>query len=579
MASQGPADRVTLGGGRMIRSGSVVGGRYTVLRELGRGGMGTVCLVIQNRSGKLWAMKVLHLKAAVRPEAEQILRQEFEMMRRLRHPGLPELADVIEEDGEYCLVMTYIKGRSLQQLISSGQGPDNRPYGPEEIIRWGLDLCSIMIYLHERKPPVLYLDLKPSNVMLQADGKLYLVDLGASLILRHGFKAAPVAGTASYAPPELKGGSSLGPWSDVYSFGRLLQALVRGMKSEKKAESRKALKALEPVIRRCLYTCPGDRYRSFREVSAALSQIVSRGRRKRRRRQHFLIVGRTLLGMSLVFAAGSIALNAASRAVSRRSYESLTEGAEGLAEDDLMQAVAEAAALQPEKPQAYLLLIGRLSADGSFDAADLDRVRSLLYGRSGEGEPDHLHLLKRDSAAYGEVAYALGQALHEGSDDPALHQQADFWFGEMLSAAASLPETDDRLRIRCRHADLMVRLDESLKHLSGSIVRDGQVGDLWHILEETVGLAESSELTRLTRLHLLSDGSAALYDHASLFLAVDIKAGAQLAMLDRILSAVRALAPYSAQEAVLADRTQMQAQLAADLISQTGIAETGGMEE
>lgn len=552
----------------MIRSGDVVGGQYTVVRELGRGGMGIVYLVIQNRSAKLWAMKVLRLDTGAGEAAVSGLRQEYLMLRRLRHPGLPELADVFEDEGRLCLVMTYIEGMSLQQMIREKAAAGGQPYDAGTVISWGMAICSIMTYLHERKPPVLYLDLKPSNVMVKDDGRLCLVDLGASVFWRHGFKPSALAGTISFAPPELIRGGAAGPWSDIYSFGKLLTVLILNMKAKARAADPSAVRALKAAAGKCMRPRPEDRFASFRELSECLAGAGKKSGLLPHKKARWLITVIGLLALALILPRQHMNLKAGGRTRADEDYQVLTAGAGGLADEDFMKAASDAADLAPERPEAYLLAIGRLSADGAFDSADLDQVRGLLYGRAGEGAPDHLSLLKADPAAYGEVAYALGLALHEGSDDAALLSQADFWFGEMLEASPDPQAADDLQKIRIRHASLILQMDECLLALSQPIVEGETARQLWHVLDAQADLACCVDLSRMTRLHVLEGISGALYDHAAVFLSADISAQMQLDLLVRVREVLSDLGPFAGNEQAAAARSEEQLQLAGDQLMQ-----------
>ena len=557
-----------LGGDGMIRSGTVIGGRYTVVRELGRGGMGIVYLVIQNRSAKLWAMKVLRLDTGPDEAALSGLRQEYLMLRRLRHPGLPELADVIEEEGRLCLIMTYIEGISMQQMIREKRMPGGQPYDANAVISWSMALCGIMAYLHEHRPPVLYLDLKPSNVMVTKEGRLCLIDLGASIVWRHGFKAAALTGTVSYAPPELIRGGKPGPWSDIYSFGRFLGALRLNMDAAARAADPAAVKALEAVEEKCLSRRPEDRFASFREISDCLAKAGKKPAVLPGQKRRWVLAACSLLALTLALPMKAQGLRTGDRPGTDERYLALTEEAGGLADTDFMKAVTDAADLAPERPSAYLLVIGRLSADGVFDADDLDQVRGMLYDRAGEGEPDHLALLKQDPAAYGEVAYALGLAIHEGSDDAGLLSQADFWFGEMLEASSQLQAADDLQKIRIRHASLILQMDECLQAVSRPVVEPEAARQLWLVLEAQKDLAGCCQLSRMTRLHVLEAVSGAVYDHAAMLISAGISADMQLALLAGARADLKALGPFAANERGAASRAEEQLKLAEDQLAQ-----------
>lgn len=208
-----------------VSVGSVIANRYVVDGVLGQGGMGDVYRV-SDRSlpGRRWALK------ALRPdpnedEAEQEaqFRQEAEILCSLSHPSLPAVSAWFIEDGHHYLVMEYIEGETLFDVLER----TSEPFIAEEMLRdWGLQLCDTLNYLHSQSPPVIYRDLKPRNVMLTAKG-LKLIDFGIARTFEAG-KASDtiVIGTPGFAAPEQYGRGQTDPRSDVYSLGATLHALA-----------------------------------------------------------------------------------------------------------------------------------------------------------------------------------------------------------------------------------------------------------------------------------------------------------------------------------------------------------------
>ena len=133
---------------------------------------------------------------------KQGLTVETDLLKKLHHPNLPSIIDVIDGDGTFLIVMDYIEGRHLESVIQE-YGAQNQ----EDVIEWAKQLCDVLAYLHSRIQPVIYRDMKPSNIMLKPDGKVMLIDFGTA----REFKETSVAdttclGTQGYAAPEQKGG-------------------------------------------------------------------------------------------------------------------------------------------------------------------------------------------------------------------------------------------------------------------------------------------------------------------------------------------------------------------------------------
>ncbi len=182
---------------------------YFFLKLLGSGATSQVYLVREQGTNLLYACK----KSSHVPW----LRAESDLLRRVSHPLFPAWKDYYETEGEACLVMEYLEGKSLRQLLAEGERPQER-----EALALLRSLAEGLSYLHARKPPLVYKDLKPSNIMIGPDGEVRLLDLGAAA-LRRGWKI----GTPGYSAPELLSGTGEpGPENDVYSLGVLGKELL-----------------------------------------------------------------------------------------------------------------------------------------------------------------------------------------------------------------------------------------------------------------------------------------------------------------------------------------------------------------
>ena len=180
----------------MLEIGSVVAGSYKILSVIGRGGMSVVYLAINERANRPWAIKEVRKGQGADLAAD---RKEIEMLRRLKHPNLPAIADVIEHEDSLLIVMDYIEGRSLEDILRE-QGAQPQ----EQVARWARQLCDVLFYLHTREPAVIYRDMKPANVMLKPDGEeIALIDFGAAKEYKpEKIKDTVSLGTRGYAAPE-----------------------------------------------------------------------------------------------------------------------------------------------------------------------------------------------------------------------------------------------------------------------------------------------------------------------------------------------------------------------------------------
>lgn len=209
----------------MLETGTVIDGKYKILNVIGRGGMSRVYLAMNERVNRQWAVKEIRKQDACHLHANK---KEIEMLKRLSHPHLPGIVDVIENRDTLLIVMDYIEGRSLQDLLNEyGAQPQ------EQVLSWAGQLCDTLSYLHSRKPAIIYRDMKPSNVMLKPDGNVMLIDFGAAREYKPTNTNDTVSlGTRGYAAPEQyeKEGQS-DARTDIYCLGVMLFQLLTGGES------------------------------------------------------------------------------------------------------------------------------------------------------------------------------------------------------------------------------------------------------------------------------------------------------------------------------------------------------------
>ncbi|MBM6830052.1 leucine-rich repeat domain-containing protein [Anaerotignum lactatifermentans] len=195
---------------------------------------------------------------------EDTLRQEYDLLRGLRHPQLPQPIAYLEWEGKEYLIREYMEGVSLYEQVTA-QGP----LSPDKVRTAALSLCQVLNYLHSQKPPVICRDVKPQNVVMDPTGRCHLIDLGAARCFRPEQQGDTVfLGTEVTAPPEQFGYQQTDQRSDIYSLGVLMRFLLTGSFESSKQD-------IEPnylcrVIRRCTAFDPKNRYGSVRAVYRAL---------------------------------------------------------------------------------------------------------------------------------------------------------------------------------------------------------------------------------------------------------------------------------------------------------------------
>jgi serine/threonine protein kinase len=214
-----------------LDAGTVLQKRYQIERLLGGGGMGMVYLARDQRlSKRACAIKEMvdhFIDPQQRIEANEYFAREADTLAQLKHPAIPAITDRFDDQNRHYLVMEYVEGRNLEEELAVRGGP--LPEGL--VIDIARQLCDVLGYLHGLTPPVVYRDMKPSNVMLTGNGRVVLVDFGIARLFKAQRKGTMI-GTLGFAPPEQYQGVA-DPRSDLYSLGATLHYVLTGRDPEK----------------------------------------------------------------------------------------------------------------------------------------------------------------------------------------------------------------------------------------------------------------------------------------------------------------------------------------------------------
>lgn len=216
----------------MLNPGTVLSSRYKIESVLGQGGMGAVYLATMEALGnKKVAVKEMELKGFSADELAQAVQQfnkEASFLAHLDHPNLVPVTDFFVEEDKHYLVMAYITGQTLQQKLKA----HGRPFSWETVRAYAEPLVNVLHYLHTQDPPILFRDLKPSNIMIEESGRLRLIDFGIARTAQAGDKTSTFlqgTGTSGFSPIEQYGGAqSTDQRSDIYALGATLYYLLTG---------------------------------------------------------------------------------------------------------------------------------------------------------------------------------------------------------------------------------------------------------------------------------------------------------------------------------------------------------------
>lgn len=251
--------------------------RYRFCQPLGQGGMGVIYLAEDKAQGNIQCVVKQLISKPSNPdeqfEAERLFKREVEILRQLDHSGIVRFSDFhVTDDGKYFLVMDYVPGKNLDSIVQN-----YGPFGSEATVEIGIQCCEVLEYLHERDQPIIYRDLKPSNLMLTPEGQIVFIDFGIARMFMPKQAATRVV-TAGYSPPEQYFGRPE-TRSDLYALGATLGHLCTGVRPKPLTVSApgithpEVVPELDDLIRRMTAHNPEDRPFSAREVRYELYKI------------------------------------------------------------------------------------------------------------------------------------------------------------------------------------------------------------------------------------------------------------------------------------------------------------------
>ena len=408
----------------MLETGSLLDGKYRILSEIGRGGMSTVYLAINERANKTWAVKEIRKdKKDDGTFAARGLIAETEMLKKLRHPNLPGIVDVIDQEDTLVIVMDYIEGNSLLDLLErEGAQPQ------EKVIDWAVQLCDVLAYLHSRYPPIIYRDLKPSNVMLRPDGQITLIDFGAAREYNYdGKEDTTWLGTRGYAAPEqFGGGGQTDGRTDLYNLGATMYHLLTGSvpvnggaAMDPLGDHVPGLKCggLEKIVEKCCRQDPEERFQSCEELRYALLHVHEeddRAVRRRTRRQRIFLT--CIAAALLMFLSGTGFIKAYAGTQEEMYRKCMLDAAETAGFCDTAEACKKAMRIDASNPEAWNYLADTL--EGLSAITEEEYCAFLLCIRDTDSDEararkENLQIfMEAEPDEYGRFMYRTGMALY-----------------------------------------------------------------------------------------------------------------------------------------------------------------------
>lgn len=526
----------------MLEIGSIVDGKYKILNEIGHGGMSNVYLAINERANKPWAVKEVR-KSPGRDFGllRQSLIMETDLLKKLKHPNLPSIIDVIDSDENFLIVMDYIEGNTLERLITEeGAQPQ------EKVVNWALQLCDVLDYLHTRPAPVIYRDMKPSNIMLRSDGSVVLIDFGTAREFKEkNTTDTTCLGTQGYAAPEQFGGmGQTDARTDIYCLGATMYHLVTGHNpSEPPYEIYPITKwnprlstGLERIIQRCTQKNPKNRYQTVRALRYDLEHYTDLEVQAQRRYRNRLKLFGTVAGLSLLCAVNGMGLSIAAGRKQGNEYQELMHMAE-ISPDSVEACRLYLAAVEIDegRQDAYHGFYARAVEDGVFSNEE-----EAVFLKFGISEGRYLqNFQKKNRLAYANFCYEIGNAYwyyYEHEEDRQL--RAVNWF----RTAMGYYEKDASKTAEYKRCALYVELGNFYKNVIAAQIDGtdaGMYGAYWQGLTELKALNDAEPDRELITLRIYREIVTRVVEYGKYMKEDGVAGGEILSMLDEIENDMR----------------------------------------
>ena len=421
----------------MLEIGSVIGGKYRILHQIGKGGMSNVYLALNEKANKQWAVKEVRKTGGRKGEIiRQTLVAETDILRHLRHPNLPSIVDIIQTEDTYLILMDYIEGVTLMQKLD-----EEGAQGQEDVVRWAIQVCDVLEYLHTRKPPIIYRDTKPANIMLKPDGDVVLIDFGTARKYEESKEGdTQWLGTKGYAAPEQFGGSGqTDARTDIYNLGATMYHLLTGHNPSRypyemypvRKWDESLSSGLEDIILKCTRKNPEERYQSCSELMYALEHYREMEEGYVRQQKKHLCIFIACCVASAACFGGAVFAGVKADSLTADHYSTYIREAESATtQEGMLEGYRKAIAVSPSNGQAYDEILERVFLeDGVFSKEEADRMSEILGSVPDGSRLPAERLLKADKAAYEDFAYRMGIAYfyyYEGEGNKPMSQP---WFG------------------------------------------------------------------------------------------------------------------------------------------------------
>lgn len=365
----------------MAEIGSVIDGKYEILTEIGRGGMSIVYLAMDTHLNKQWAVKEIRKKGNGKNDEIVVnsLLAEANMMKRLDHPSLPRIVDIIDNGITIYVVMDYIEGESLDKVLAE--------YGAQSeelVVGWAKQLCDALSYLHSQKPPIIYRDMKPANVMLKPEGNIKIIDFGiAREYKEQNLADTTVLGTKGYAPPEQYNGQT-DARSDIFALGMTMHHLLTGI-DPRTGEAYASVRMWNPevsegvgmIIDKCVQPAAENRYQNCQDLLYDLEhpELITKDYKSKQKKKLGSFIA--MIVLSVVSLLTGIVCNRVAVNMNNNDYDILIATSTATSLEDKITNYKQAVEIYPDRIDAYIKIIEAYEDEGKFGKSENDEFLAI----------------------------------------------------------------------------------------------------------------------------------------------------------------------------------------------------------
>lgn len=413
----------------MLKDNEVILNRYRILNVAGKGGMGRVYHAVDLEDGSHWA-----IKEDLSEESCYQLYEEAEVLRDLDHPALPKSRGVHSWMGKQYMLMQYMEGITLSDMLKRQQ-----KYAEEQVLNWFIQIADVLKYLHGREHPIVYRDLKPSNIIIDEAGRIKIIDFGIAeeYSAQENNEEMQKGGlTKGYAAPEQYSRRfKADVRTDIYALGVTVHYLLTGKNPTKppyeflpvRKLSPEVSPAMEEIVKQCLQPNPDMRYKTADDLYQDLTHIEEKNkdirRRKQRRIMGFALIA--VVALAIVFWGGNMLKNNRQKQIDAyyTTVEEAYQAAENGQFDVAMEYAEHAVTILPDEISGYLAIGYCYVLQGEYDFCR-DYISTEILDRF----PD----------CYGNIDFLnLMAQLYERSGNP---QEALYYYQQWCSITPDNPD-------------------------------------------------------------------------------------------------------------------------------------------